>query len=279
MIIPIILYALLGWLVGIAINHAANTLPKHQPVFQKPRCPECGMVRIYLAWSSLVATLTGHQRCTACGQQHKRFIRSIIVELITPLFFAFLLQRYSFSLHLGTISLYTSILILITVIDLEYRRILNIVIWPSILLAIVISFFTPLAGFWTFASECNSLLWGIFTLVMPPPSSFWTVALMGGLTAFIISILAWLLAVLVYGHGALGQGDVTLSIFLGLILGFPYILLTFLFTVFLGSFVPFVLLVIRRIGLRSYIPYGPFLTITGWIMLVWGDEIWRYWYC
>jgi leader peptidase (prepilin peptidase)/N-methyltransferase len=279
LIISTILYALFGWLVGNIINHAANTLPKRQTVFQKPSCPECGMTHIYPAWSSLIAALTGHQKCTGCGQQHKSFIRSIIVELTTPLFFAFLLQRYSFSLQLGTTSLYTAILILITITDLEHRRILNIVIGPSILLAIIISFFTPLTGFWTFAYECNSLLWGIFTLYTPPPGSFWIVALIGGVIAFMISILAWLLAVLAYGHGALGQGDVTLSIFLGLILGFPYILLTFLFTVFLGSFVPFVLLVIRRVGLRSYIPYGPFLTITGWIMLIWGDEIWRYWYC
>jgi leader peptidase (prepilin peptidase)/N-methyltransferase len=71
---------------------------------------------------------------------------------------------------------------------------------------------------------------------------------------------------------------VTLSTFLGVIVGFPYILLSLTFGVFLGGFVAFLLLVTRRVGLKTFIPYGPFLTITGWVMLIWGSEIWAYYF-
>jgi len=79
-------------------------------------------------------------------------------------------------------------------------------------------------------------------------------------------------------RGGLGEGDVTLSTFLGLIIGFPFILLSLGFGVFLGGFVAALLLITRRVGLKTFIPYGPFLTITGWIMLIWGVKIWEYYF-
>jgi leader peptidase (prepilin peptidase)/N-methyltransferase len=199
-----------------------------------------------------LAGATGARACTHCGQPRERFTRSVIIELTVPLVFAFLLGRYGLSLYLGLISLYSAILILITVTDLEHRLIFNVVTIPAIFLAVVVAFTTPYLS--------------------------WRSAMLGGGLAFVLVYLAWLLGTLVYGHGALGVGDITLATFLGLILGFPNIILSLIFGVFLGGLVAFILLVIRRINRSSFIPYGPFLTITGWIMLIWGDEIWRYYF-
>lgn len=279
MIILAILYMLLGWLVGVAINCAADLLPKRKPLAQWSRCAQCQTRRPYPARSALLAAISGQTTCAQCGHRRAFWRRSMMVELVTPLFFGFLVWRFGFSLLLGLSSLYTAILILITVTDLEYRLILNIVILPAILIAIIAAFFTPLSGFWAFAPSCNSFLFAIFTFFFSRPAAFWQVAFIGGATGFGISFLAWLAATLLYGHGALGQGDVTLSTFLGLVLGFPYILPTFLFTVLLGGIVPFLLLITRQIGRRSFIPYGPFLTISGWVMLVWGNEIWQLYFC
>ncbi len=279
MIILTILQALLGWLAGVAINHAADVLPRRKTLQGWPNCSTCETQYPFLAWSALLALLSGHQSCRHCGQRRRSFTRSVIVEGLTPALFVFLAWRIGFSLHLGLVSIYTAILILVTVTDLEHRLIFNIVILPSIFLGLILSFFTPLSGFWTFAPACNSLIFAIFDLFFSPPTLFWHTAFIGGAVAFIISFLAWLFAVLLYGHGALGQGDVTLSTFLGLILGFPYILLTLLLTVLLGGIVPLLLLIIGRVNRKSFIPYGPFLTIAGWMMLVWGHEIWRFWFC
>ena len=199
-----------------------------------------------------MAGATGARACTHCGQPRERFTRSVIIELTVPLVFAFLLGRYGLSLYLGLISLYSAILILITVTDLEHRLIFNVVTIPAIFLAVVVAFTTPYLS--------------------------WRSAVLGGGLAFVLVYLAWLLGTLVYGHGALGVGDITLATFLGLILGFPNIILSLIFGVFLGGLVAFILLVIRRINRSSFIPYGPFLTITGWIMLIWGNEIWRYYF-
>lgn len=279
MIISTILIALLGWLVGVAINHAADVLPTRETVFQAPQCPECGHKYPVAAWSALLALTSSHRVCQQCGHPRPSFSRAVLIELITPALFIMLLWQTGLSYRLGAVLLYTAILLLITVTDLEHRLILNIVILPSILVAIIFSFFSPLSGFWLFGKDCNSLLFGIYTFLLPTPSTFWEIAFIGGAFGFVISFCAWLVAVVLYGHGALGQGDVTLSAFLGLIVGFPYILLTFLFTVLLGGIVPLLLILVRRVNRRSYIPYGPFLTISGWLMLIWGDEIWRFYFC
>jgi len=163
------------------------------------------------------------------------------------LLFAFLIWRYGLSRELLIITFHTTILVLVTITDLEHRLIFNVVIIPSILLAIAAAFFTP--------------------------GLSWLAALVGGGFAFILVYLAALVS-----RGGLGGGDVTLSTFLGLILGFPKIILSLTFGVFLGGAVALVLLVTGKVGLKTFIPYGPFLTITGWIMLVWGNEIWNYYF-
>lgn len=185
--------------------------------------------------------------CPHCRQQYPHLIRSAIVELTLPAFFVFLFWRYDPSLYLGLILIYTTILTLITVTDLEHRLIFNVVILPSILLALIAAFFTP---------------------NLP-----WPTALVGGGLAFLVTYIAALVS-----RGGLGEGDVTLSTFLGLILGFPHIILSLTFGVFLGGFVVSLLLITRQVRFNSFVPYGPFLTITGWVMLIWGNEIWQYYF-
>jgi prepilin signal peptidase PulO-like enzyme (type II secretory pathway) len=247
LIILTVLYAFLGWLVGIAINHAADILPKRESVLQWPKCLACETKRPLLAWSAWLAYLTSQQACVQCGQSRPTRIRALVIEIVTPVFFVFLIRYYGISTYLGWVSLYTVILILVTVTDLEHRLIFNVVILPSILVAIV----------------------GTFVAHIPA----WPAALVGGGAAFVVVYVAALLS-----RGGLGEGDVTLSTFLGLIIGFPFILLSLGFGVFLGGFVAALLLITRRVGLKTYIPYGPFLTITGWIMLIWGVEIWEYYF-
>ena len=252
LIILTILFIILGWFVGIAINHAADILPTRETLWQQLSCGVCGTPYTPPQWSVLIAWITGQQVCAQCGTVRLSFRRSVIIEIIVPIFFVFLLWYYGLSVGLGLTLFYTAILILITVTDLEHRLIFNIVTIPSILLAIAAAFITP--------------------------GLSWRSALLGGGVAFVLIYLIWLLGTLLYGAGAFGVGDITLSTFLGLILGFPNILLSLILGIFLGGFVAVLLLVLRRSGRKSFIPYGPFLTITGWIMLIWGTEIWQYYY-
>ncbi len=247
MIILLVLYALCGWLAGVLINHLADVLPTRKSVLKKPFCLACETTRPQPQWSALIALASGQKSCLMCNTPRNTFNRAVITELVVPVFFVFLMWHYGPSLELVLITIYTFILILVTVTDLEHRLIFNVVIMPSILFAMIAAFFTP------------GLAW---------PSAY-----VGGVGAFVVVYVVALLS-----RGGLGEGDVTLSTFLGFILGFPIVILSITFGVFLGGIVAVFLLVSGKVNLKTFIPYGPFLTITGWIMLIWGTEIWQYFF-
>ena len=66
---------------------------------------------------------------------------------------------------------------------------------------------------------------------------------------------------LLFGAGAFGLGDVKLLVTVGLMSGAYRALLGTVAGVFVGGIVIFVLLVLRRVSLTSYVPFGPFLIL------------------
>jgi len=275
-----IIYGIVGWFAGLLINQIATSLPHGTTIWQQPQCASCHTpFSGYHSWSAIISRYQNQRGCSNCGQPKKYLTRSIVVEIITPLLFIFLWYSYNLSLLLFIISVHTILLLLITVTDLEHRYIYNAVMLPALIFSLVTAVMIPSSGFWEFGKQCRSVFYWFFELFVFIPQSFWVSAILGGAFAFVVSYIAYLLGNLVYGHGALGAGDVTLSVYLGLIMGMPYIFLALIMAVFLGAIIPVILILFRQVSRQSYIPYGPFLTISGWVMLIWGDQIWRYFYC
>jgi len=72
-----------------------------------------------------------------------------------------------------------------------------------------------------------------------------------------------------FGAGAFGMGDVKLLVGVGLLLGGDRALGGTLFGLILAGVVLAVLLVTRRIGRKSYVPFGPFLILGAlWAVLI-----------
>jgi leader peptidase (prepilin peptidase)/N-methyltransferase len=263
--IETLVYALVGWLVGVFLNHSANVLPRRVGLGDSPRCVFCDTPRPVAAWSAVVGYLSGRRTCLGCGAPLP--VRSVIVELFTPAIFVGLLWRYGPSVHLGLISLYSAILILVTVTDLEHRLILHVVMVPAILLATAGAFFNEdmtwrralLGGAAGFVS-----LYAMFLLAQPLS------ALMGRLSGREISEVPF------------GFGDVTLGTFVGLITGLPGFFFALLITLLSAGLVAAIYVVVRAVIQRRYtlftpIPYGPFLVLGGFVMMVYGAEVLQ-WY-
>jgi leader peptidase (prepilin peptidase)/N-methyltransferase len=263
----IVLYALLGLLLGAFINLCADQLPRWRRLRHAPTCPACNQPRPSWAWISIVATLAFKRNCRHCGAPMSW--RHPLVELAMALLFAFLWQRYGPTVYLLLYSLYSAIFALVVVIDLEYRLILNVVIYPAWVLALLGS------------------------LIRPEPAYFYRLALIGGALGFGILFLVYLLGelfvkVLSKARGkpinavAFGFGDVRLGGFIGFVLGFPSVLLALFLAILLGGVVGFLYWFIRAVILRRYslftaIPYGPFLVIGAMAMMLFGSEITRWW--
>lgn len=138
---------------------------------------------------------------------------------------------------------YFAALILLMATDLDQKLLPDAVTLPLIVLG----------GF--------ALVWGGDTLVSRSPA--WAVA-----GAVVLPGLLFA-ASIPFGEGALGGGDVKFLVGAGLMVGLVRLLLALFAGAVLGGVVIFALLVTRRISLKSFVPFGPFL-IAGavWAVLV-----------
>lgn len=72
-------------------------------------------------------------------------------------------------------------------------------------------------------------------------------------------------------RGGLALGDLYLVAPIGLMLGWPTIFTALFAAAFLAAGTSLALLALRRVGMRSYIPFGPFL-VAGAVIALLGDE-------
>jgi leader peptidase (prepilin peptidase)/N-methyltransferase len=140
------------------------------------------------------------------------------------------------------------VLVQVLVFDARHRLILNRVIYPAILLALV-------------GAPWNPLLPGNATVHLYS----------AGLGALLAGGLFYLLVLL--SRGGIGLGDAKLSFFLGATLGlFPLpgspIIRALLYGVGAGGVVAAILLLSRVRSMRDYIPYGPYLCLGAFIELL-----------
>lgn len=121
-----------------------------------------------------------------------------------------------------------ALLLVLTATDLEQRRLPHLVLDPLIVAAAVFVPFNP--------------------AVQPLD------ALIGAAAA-----VAFLGALALVVRGGLATGDLYLVAPIGLILGWPVIFTALFAGAFLAAGTSLVLLAFRRVGMRTYIPFGPFL--------------------
>jgi leader peptidase (prepilin peptidase)/N-methyltransferase len=193
----------------------------------------------------LPAFLVGRAACSSCGGHAT--LRHPLIEIALGATYAYLWIALGPSVRLALYMMYSAVLGLILVTDVERRRIPNIVIYPAIGFAAAAAFVTP----------------GLAPLQ----------ALAGGAAGFGFYLLIALLGRGVYGPGALGAGDVKLAAFAGLITGFPLVAVVIVVAILTAGVSSLFLIVTRIRSRRDPIPYAPFL-ITGVVVAaLWGQSI------
>ncbi|MCC7352456.1 MAG: prepilin peptidase [Anaerolineae bacterium] len=258
----IIILALIGLLVGGVVNRLADQLPQRRSLLKAGACASCGRPYDWGGFFAVAAFPLRRGRCPACAAPLP--LRPILVEIALILLFPFLWQQNGWTLLFVAESLYASIFVLISAVDFEHRRILNVVIYPSTALALLASLLrighdTRLAG------------------------------VVGGFVGFVFFFFVFLLGELLMrmlrrssGGPALGAGDVKLAAFIGLVAGWPGVIPALILGILLGGLGALVVLVVqvtRRTykPLTSALPYGPFLAAGGLAMVLWGEKIVRWW--
>ena len=250
----ILLIVLLGWGVGASINYISDVLPlkrrltvqfclvceRRQPLFN------------YLIWP---------RTCRKCGTS--RSWRCWIVEFISIalVIWQWIEPSPVLGFPLGVLVLtYFGIVV---VIDLEHRIIMH----PVSLIGAFLSF---------------GLGFKLHGLVP---------TLVGGVVGFSLMLLLYLFGrifarLINRRRGfssideALGFGDVNLSGVIGLMLGWPAILMGLIISILFGGLTSivylFILAITRRFRLFTAIPYGPSLVAGGMILLYFRDYLLAY---
>ena len=250
-----ILPVIFGIFFGSFINTIIDRTPKSRPIlFSRSKCDLCNKLLSPFELIPLFSYLFLKGKCKTC--KGKINPRLPIIELLTGLITHLVFQNHDLDFKLIPIISSIYILITISIIDLEYKIIPNKLILPSNLIAVLASPFwnilnTPktfpgISGI--IASFINSSLSGIGSMALP------------------------LIIFIKYPKG-MGGGDWKLALFVGIILGFPSILVAWWLTSIAGGLVAIYLLTIRRKNLKYEIPYGIFISFGALLILIFGDSV------
>ncbi len=238
---------LFGLAIGSFLNVVIDRIPRGESiVFGRSRCDYCKKT---LRWFELIPVLSYLIQGGRCVRCHKRLsVQYPLVELFTGAVFVALPHMQAaygpaadalYGYHLAALCSIASAGIVILVTDLKYQ-----IIPDRMLIVLVLA-----AG----------------ALLYPSPLPTAVQKLGVGAVSGSFFYLLWLGT---RGRG-MGFGDVKLSAVLGLLLGFPQAIIAF-YTAFLtGAGYGVILIIQRKAGMKSRVPFGPFLLLGAVVSVVW----------
>jgi len=235
-----------GTAVGSFLNCLIYRLSKNlSPIGGRSFCPKCNHT---LSWQDnipLLSFILLRGRCRYClspiSWQYP------LVELGTGILSIASLQLSVFRgdsfLSTAYCLLIAYALLAIFVSDLRYGTIPDKIVYPTIGLAI----------FYSIINHQLSIINYLFSGL--------------GAAGLFLALVA-----LTRGKG-MGMGDVKLVALMGLVLGWPKILVALYLAFLTGAIVGVILILLGKKRFGEHIPFGPFLTTATWIGLLWGGQI------
>jgi leader peptidase (prepilin peptidase) / N-methyltransferase len=242
MALAIVLAAVGGLIVGSFLNVVAHRLPRGESLVKpRSRCPQCGTQLRPIDNVPVISWLALRGRCHHCGAPISA--RYPAVELITAALYVAVVASQDDAARIVLGLLLVTVLIPITLIDLDHRIIPNKITGPAAVAALI--------------------------AIAALDTDFLLEAVIGGLAGggffFIAAVL--------YPRG-MGMGDVKLAGVLGVYLGravAPAILIALIAGVMVGA------AIIARKGAKegrkTAVPFGPFLALGGIVAFFVGEDL------
>jgi leader peptidase (prepilin peptidase)/N-methyltransferase len=276
---------LLGAAVGSFLAAAAWRLPREKSLFEPSRCVSCGTKIPYYALAPVLGWFFTRGRCGACGA--KVSLRYPLVEALTGILtlvafevhgpssyvfahlagmlghpglgpIGYLRHDYIWGLSITLWLLYTGVLL--SLIDLEFRILPDVVTLPGTLVGLLVAWSDPDRG-WFFS----------VVGIASGAGSLWLIA----------SGYRWL-----RGRDGMGMGDVKYIGMIGAVLGWSGVLWTMLLASVLGSIVGIGIGLAATLwgkgtesgshsqsALSVAIPFGPFLALGAIVYSLFDKEL------
>lgn len=240
-----------GLCVGSFLNVLIDRLPREESVIKgRSHCEKCKKELAWLDLIPLVSFLSLQGKCRYCRTRLSFYYP--IIELTTGVLFVTTLYLLGgiriydlrFMISLGYYLFITSSLIVVFFTDLKYGIIPDKVIVPAILISFLY------------------LILNTNYLILPH--------LLSALGACLFFLILFLIT---KGKG-MGFGDVKFAFLMGLVLGFPKIIVSLYIAFLTGAIIGCILIIWRKRKLKgASIPFGPFLVLGTFIAIFWGELV------
>jgi len=254
-----LLIFVIGTFIGSFLNILIDRLKRRETiVWGSSHCEKC---RHKLIWNDLIPIWSYIRlggRCRYCHSPIPFWLP--VVEVMTGLLFAlialvlqFLTSDFSW-LNIATLLHYYivgSLLLVIFFSDLKYHFIYDQIIYPAIgitLLYYLFNFFTH------YELRITNYL----------------------LSSFLAAAFFYLLHILgpkLFHRDTMGLGDVKLAFLMGLLLGYPKIIVALYLAFLTGALVGVILIAVKKAKMKSQIPFGSFLVGATLVVWFWGERI------
>ena len=253
----------LGFAIGSFLNVVVYRVPAGKSlVSPRSACPRCGAGIRTRDNIPVLSWLILRGKCRDCGEAISA--RYPLVELATAAIFVGIAvtsvprlesatvapQLVAVLLSLASLLYLAAVSIALSIIDLETQRLPDAIVLPAYPVGALL-----LTGAAVLSGDVGRL----------------------ALAAIGMVALVLFYAVMFFGYrGGMGMGDVKLAGVLGMYLGY-----TGLGPLLVGAFAPFVLgglfaialIVVRRAGRKSRIPFGPWMLLGSWLGILGGQVI------
>ncbi len=216
----------------------------------RSRCGHCGHAITALENIPVISWLLLGGKCKACGTRIS--LQYPLVELFTALASLAVAWRFGVSEQTLAALVLTWALIAMSGIDIAHKLLPDSLTLPMLWLGILLGFFHVFV-------DLESSVIG----AMAGYLSLWSV---------------YIVFKLITGKEGMGHGDFKLLAMLGAWMGWKMLFVIILTSSLVGATVGITMILLKKTSRQTQIPFGPYLAAAGWIALLWGEQLNRFYF-
>ncbi|KKQ74484.1 MAG: Type 4 prepilin-like protein leader peptide-processing enzyme [Berkelbacteria bacterium GW2011_GWB1_38_5] len=243
-----ILIILLGLAVGSFLNVVILRFDEIKTIINtRSHCVSC---KKNLRWYDLIPFFSFVFLLGKCRYCKKNISPQYpLVEIGTGLIFGLLFWKFGFSWILIPYLLITCLLIVIFVYDILKLMISDFLVYLALGIWVVWILSQFLLNNYQISIILDSLYGGL---------------VLGGFLGLIV---------IVSRQKWMGAGDIALGVLLGMMVGWPVVLVATFLAFVLGSFIGLFLIAVHKKKMKDQLPFAPFLITGMWLALLFGEQI------
>lgn len=246
---------ILGTVIGSFLNVCIFRIPLQESIaFPPSHCMNCGKKLKWYDMFPIISWIVLKGKCRFCGS--KISCRYPLVEFMTGIIYLFIYLKCGFTFNLVKYLIFSSLVIVIGLIDLDTTDVYT----STIIFGIISAAALIIAGYILFKMNLNPN----FSIVN---------YILGGIIGAGFILFIMILAHIAFKAQGMGSGDAGICFVCGLFLGVKSVTFMLLLSVLIGGTIGILLVLMGKKKKTDYIPFGPFIAFASVISVLVGEGI------